>query len=209
MNNTYKYCAAADMPASKRNEKLKCPPPTQTAAREPVFARHAETNERNQIMKTVAYSGHFYTTPNLVRPPGAEIEEGNLLVSNSFLTNSTNVDPLPQTAAREPVFVRHADINFYTTPDLVRPPGAEIEDGNLISPRTAARDPVFARREDPQSSRTTAQLPSFPAFFTQSMSVLSGSGEAGDPDLIAHVVSTNWGRVINRDSTRRGPVIKR
>jgi hypothetical protein len=48
------------------------------------------------------------------------------------------------------------------------------------------RDPVFARRE-----------------------VLSGSGEAGDPDLIAHVVSTNWGRVINRDSTRRGPVIKR
>jgi hypothetical protein len=24
MNNTNKYCSAADMPASKRNEKLKC-----------------------------------------------------------------------------------------------------------------------------------------------------------------------------------------
>ena len=51
----------------------------QTAAREPVFVRHADTDERNQIMKTVAYSGHFYTTPDLVRPPGAEIEEGNQL----------------------------------------------------------------------------------------------------------------------------------
>jgi hypothetical protein len=46
----------------------------QTPAREPVCVRHAGTNERNQIMKTVAYSGHFYTTPNPVRPPGAEIE---------------------------------------------------------------------------------------------------------------------------------------
>jgi hypothetical protein len=55
---------------------------------------------------------------------------------------------------------------------------------------------------------STAQLPSFPALFTQSMSVLSGSGEAGDPDLIAHVVPTNQGPIINHVvPTNQGPII--
>jgi hypothetical protein len=68
--------------------------------------RRANNNERNEIMKTVAYTGRFYTTPDLVRPPGAEIEEGNLLATNFSLVadfDSINFPLHPQTAAREPV----------------------------------------------------------------------------------------------------------
>jgi hypothetical protein len=232
-------------------------PLPQTAAREPVLVRHADKNERNQIMKTIAYTGHFYTTPDLVRPPGTEIEEGNLLATNSSLV--TGLDSInflldPRTAAREPVLVRHADNNernaytgsFYTTPDLVRPPGAEIEEGNLLAtksslvtgldstnslldPLTAAREPVLARRgsngKDIETqtiitlsrptgtapstgglasagSANAAQPPSWTALFTQSMSVLSGSGEVStdkDLDLIAHVETTVPDRAVNRE----------
>jgi hypothetical protein len=56
--------------------------PSQTAAQEPVLVRRANNNERNELMKTVAYTGRFYTTPDRVRPPGAEIEEGNLLATS-------------------------------------------------------------------------------------------------------------------------------
>jgi hypothetical protein len=45
-------------------------PLPQTAAREPVLVRHADKNERNKIMKTMAYTGHFYTTPDLLQLQG-------------------------------------------------------------------------------------------------------------------------------------------
>jgi hypothetical protein len=71
-------------------------PLPQTAAREPVLVRHADKNERNEIMKTSPYTGHFYTTPDLVRPPGAEKEKRNLLDGNfpgSVVTDSQASPP--------------------------------------------------------------------------------------------------------------------
>jgi hypothetical protein len=70
--------------------------------------RRANNNERNEIMKTVAYTGCFYTT-DLVRPPGAKIEEGHLLATNFSLGSdfdSINFSLHPQTAARKPVKAR-------------------------------------------------------------------------------------------------------
>jgi hypothetical protein len=71
--------------------------------------RHEDKNERNEIMKTIAYTGHFYSTPDLVRPPGAEKEERNLLAGNSSLVTGINsFDPrtftdVLITAATKPV----------------------------------------------------------------------------------------------------------
>jgi hypothetical protein len=81
---------------------------------QPVLVRHADKKERNKIMKTIAYIGHFYTTPDLVRPPGTEIEEGNLLAANpSLVTGLDSINFLldPRTAARKPVLVGLADNN--------------------------------------------------------------------------------------------------
>jgi hypothetical protein len=71
--------------------------------------RRANNNERNEIMQTVAYTGRFYTTPDLVRSLAADIEEGNLLATNFSLVadfDSINFSLHPQTAAREPVLAR-------------------------------------------------------------------------------------------------------
>jgi hypothetical protein len=80
--------------------------PSQTAAREPDLVRRYNLNERNK-MKTFSYTDRFFTTPDRVRPPGAEIEEGNLLATDfSLVTDFDAIHFLldPQTAAREPVF---------------------------------------------------------------------------------------------------------
>jgi hypothetical protein len=43
------------------------------------------------VVKTDAYTGRFYTTPDLVRPPGAEIEEGKLLATKSSLVEGLDL----------------------------------------------------------------------------------------------------------------------
>jgi hypothetical protein len=189
-------------------------------------------NENKLIMKSHSRTDRFYTTPNLVRPPGAEIGEGNLLATN-LSTGFDSIDFMLdlQTAAREPVLTRRVGSNgneidpqtlstrqdmytgrFFTTPDLVQPQGAEIEEGSLLAadlsagfdlidfpldPQTAAREPVLARRVgsngneiDPQTLSTTAgsanaaKAPLWTVLFTQNMLVLSGSGEVDtDKDL--------------------------
>jgi hypothetical protein len=60
-------------------------------------------------MKLCLQANHFNTTPDRVQPPGAKIEEGNLLATDfSLVTDFDSIDFLldPQTAAREPVFAR-------------------------------------------------------------------------------------------------------
>jgi hypothetical protein len=131
------------------------------------LGRHADKNKRNKIMKTIAYTGHFYTTPDLVRPPGAEIEEENLLAT-SLAYN------LSQTAAREPVVVRRESI------EMLSPTAWQTG----VAPSTSGLASA--------SSTYPAPPPSWTALITQSMSVLSGSGEADtNLDLIAHVVPTH------------------
>jgi hypothetical protein len=120
------------MPARETNVD----PLPQTAAREPVLVRHADKRKKNKvIMKTMAYTDHFYTTPDPVRPPGAEIEEGNQLclleTGNPSGTTECDIRPQevqgeekekemkiimtvasrPPTAAREPVGIANVNIN--------------------------------------------------------------------------------------------------
>jgi hypothetical protein len=103
-------------------------------------------------MKTVAYTGRFYTTADRVRPPGAEIEEGNLLAKSLAYNPS-------QTAAREPVVVRRESI------ETLSPTAWQTG----VAPSTSGLASA--------SSTYPAPPPSWTSFFTQSMSVLSGSGE--------------------------------
>jgi hypothetical protein len=192
-NNTFKSCAEATEPVGKRGEESiterdntsgnpsrhfimrfinsTCPPVhhvdplPQTAAREPVLVRHAHKNERNEIMKTIAYTGHFYTTPDLVRPPGAEIEEGNLLAGNpSLVTGIDSIDPqtftdVLITAATEPVLE-----------------GREIIDGNdhFIT--------RFLNSTSPESTSPT-QPCTWTSLLTQSMSIVGG-GNVSDLNVL-------------------------
>jgi hypothetical protein len=88
--------------------------------------RQADNNERNEIMKTVAYTGRFYTTPDRGRPPGAEIEQENLPPNFSSVADFDSIDFSldPQTAARKPVLARRVGIN-----------------GNEIDPQTLSTTP--------------------------------------------------------------------
>jgi hypothetical protein len=61
--------------------------PSLSAAKWPVLVRRECNNEtvlvsENEIMKLCLQANHFNTTPHRVRPPGAEIEEGNLLATS-------------------------------------------------------------------------------------------------------------------------------
>jgi hypothetical protein len=118
-------------------------------------------------MKTFLRTERYYTSPNRVRPPGAEKEQ-DIDLATSF-SNSELLKNPSQTAAIEPVLVRRVSINerYYTSPDRVGPPGAEIEqnidlatsfsnsvrnppdsiDFLLKNPsQTAAIEPVLVRR---------------------------------------------------------------
>jgi hypothetical protein len=79
-----------------------------TAAREPVGLANS-----NEIMKTPLCTERYYTSPNRVRPPGAEIEQ-DIDLATSFWNPEFS-----QTAAIELVLVRGASINYYTSPDRV------------------------------------------------------------------------------------------
>jgi hypothetical protein len=80
-----------------------------TAAREPVGIANVNING---IMKTSLRKEHYYTSPNRVRPPGAEIPQDiNLATSFSNPNAAAAIEPASEssendgTAAREPACI--------------------------------------------------------------------------------------------------------
>jgi hypothetical protein len=141
------------------------PPPT--AAREPVG--HANVII-NGIMKTFLRTGRYYTSPNRVRPQGAEISQ-DIDLATSF-SNSKLLKNPSQTAAIEPVLLRRASINEGLTPDLrANPTGEASSQGHFITRFLTSTGPADVPDTGPNLACGTS---SWTALLTQSMSILGG-----------------------------------